>query len=170
MHFLRAALSNHILNLCFLTWFLAQFSKFLITLLFKRQIVPERLYGSGGMPSAHTATVCALMMGTSRQCGYASAEFAISAIVAAIVIYDALGVRRAAGRHASMINRFLEIDEIADALFDEEEIGEDDTENVRKNYKKLNESLGHTPLEVMGGALLAIVVSMVYNFFAYLQK
>lgn len=168
MQIIQTIFSNHMLNLCLLSWFCAQFCKFLLTLFIKGKVSPERLYGAGGMPSAHTATVCSLMMGAARQCGYASSEFAISAVLASIVIYDAMGVRRAAGRHAGMINKMLSLEGLADALFRNDDTVTDEDGDGRKDPKMLNESLGHTPMEVMGGALLAIIVSMIYNYLTYL--
>lgn len=167
MQIIRTIFSNHMLNLCLLCWFGAQVCKFLLTLFIKKKIAPERLYGAGGMPSAHTATVCSLMMGAARQCGYASAEFAISAVLASIVIYDAMGVRRAAGQHAGMINKLLSLESLADIVFEGDDSVIDEDGDGHKDPKKLNESLGHTPMEVMGGALLAIIISMVYNYFTY---
>ena len=169
MTIFRAVFSNHIVNLCLLAWFCAQFCKFILTLLVKGRVAFERFYGSGGMPSAHTALVCSLMMGTARQCGYSSAEFAICAVLASIVIYDALGVRRAAGRHAGVINRMLRIGELADAVYEDDDTVTDEDGDGHKNPKKLNELVGHTPMEVMGGAVTGIVVSMIYNYFVYMN-
>lgn len=168
MQLLRIFFSNHTLNLCLLAWFTAQLCKFLLTLAVHHKLAPERFYGSGGMPSAHTATVCALMFGVARRCGYDSAEFAICAILAAIVIYDALGVRRAAGQHAGVINRLLRWDEFTDVAFEEKELYKDTDGDGHKDPKELNELLGHTPLEVMGGAMVGILLSLIYNHFAYM--
>ena len=159
MDLMRAAFSNHILNLCLIASVSAQLCKFLLTLAFSHKVSFERFYGSGGMPSAHTATVCALMMGTVRKCGFASAEFAIAAVFAYVVIYDALGVRRAAGQHAGIINRIL----LQDVYMAEPYDGED----KHKGTKQLNEHLGHTPIEVIGGALLGMFLSLIYHYFAY---
>lgn len=167
MGFLYVIFSNHMLNLCLIAWFSAQLCKFLLTLALHGELRPERFYGSGGMPSAHTATVCALMMGAVRKCGFDSAEFAICAILATIVIYDALGVRRAAGQHASVINRLLEWDKFADVAYEDDDSVADENGDGHKDPKKLNELIGHTPIEVMGGAMLAILVSLIYNYFAY---
>lgn len=168
MELLRTIFSNHMLNLCFLSWFTAQFCKFLLTLALHHRLAPERFYGSGGMPSAHTATVCSLMMGAVRRCGYSSVEFAICAILAMIVIYDALGVRRAAGRHAGVINRLLQWDEFTDVAFEGDEAVTDEDGDGHKDPKMLNELIGHTPMEVMGGAMVGILVSLIYNHFAYM--
>ncbi len=170
MRIFSMILSNHILNLCVLAWLCAQCCKFLLTFLVKGRVAPERLYGSGGMPSAHTALVCSLMMGTVRQCGYSSAEFAVTAVLASIVIYDALGVRRASGRHARVINKLLEIGPIADAIYEDDDTVTDEDGDGHKDPKKLNELIGHTPMEVLGGALMGIIVSMIYNYFVYMNR
>ncbi len=167
MEFLRIVFSNHTLNLCFLAWFTAQFCKFILTLTLSKRVSLERFYGSGGMPSAHTATVCSLLMGVSRRCGYSSVEFAICGIFAMVVIYDALGVRRAAGRHAGVINRLLQWDEFTDVAYENDEDIEDTDGDGHKDPKQLNELIGHTPMEVMGGAMVGILVSLIYNNLVY---
>lgn len=127
-------------------WLVAQFLKTMIHMLFTKKFVAERLIGSGGMPSSHSATVCALATAACIQYGAASFEFAISLILALIVMYDAMGVRREAGIQAKMINEMLE-------MF--AEMGKD---NLSPD-EKLKEFVGHTPLQVMAGAILGILIA-----------
>ena len=136
---------NYILMAAVLSWMLAQFLKTIFTLITTKKFDKERLFGAGGMPSAHSAMVCALSMGIARQCGIDSPEFALSVAFAAVVMYDAMGVRRAAGEQARVLNRMVDI---------WEQNGSDVTE------KELKEYLGHTPMEVLAGAMLGIVVAI----------
>ena len=129
-----------------LSWFIAQTIKTILTLMQTKSFVPERLFGSGGMPSAHSASVVALMMSIQHTCGLDSPEFAIALCFASVVLYDAMGVRRAAGEQAKVINKMVDV---------MEKEGTDITE------KDLKEHLGHTPMEVLCGILLGIVVSLV---------
>ena len=92
-------LHNYVLNVAIVSWVSAQIRK---------KFEPERLVGAGGMPSAHSATVCGLMIAISRQSGFASPEFAIAFVLAAVVMYDAMGVRRAAGEQAKVLNKMIE--------------------------------------------------------------
>ena len=105
------------------------------------------MIGSGGMPSSHSSLVCALTISVARLNGIQSVEFAISFVLALIVMYDASGVRRAAGKHAEEINKIKEQIDLLD--------GEKDSFEP-----KLKELLGHTPLEVLGGALLGIAIAL----------
>ena len=144
---------NYILMSAVISWFLAQLLKFIITYVTTGKSVPERLVGSGGMPSSHTAFVCSATIAAAKSEGTASPIFAVCFILACIVMYDAMNVRRKAGEHAKVINRMI----------NEKEIGkESGYEDVT-----LKEKLGHTPLEVLGGALLGIVVAMIIGIIIY---
>ena len=129
-------------------WLVAQFLKTMIHMLFTKKFVAERLIGSGGMPSSHSATVCALATSACIQYGAASFEFAISLILALIVMYDAMGVRREAGIQAKMINEMIE-------MF--AEMGKD---NLSPD-EKLKEFVGHTPLQVIAGGILGILIALI---------
>lgn len=153
---------NVVLVIAVLSWFLAQVIKTLLHLITTKKFCAERLTGAGGMPSAHSACVCSTAMATCRVCGICSVEFALAMILAIVVMYDAMGVRRAAGLHAREINRLRrvvnELDEEYMDKFDDEV-----DEFVDKNSdetKDLKEFLGHTPLEVLCGALLGMIVSL----------
>ncbi len=146
---LRALFQNYVLNTALLAWLSAQVIKTLLTFIKTKELNLERMFGAGGMPSAHTATVCSLVIAISRHSGFSSAEFAIVFIFAAIVMYDATGVRRAAGEHAKVLNEMIK----------NRKDEADDDESAEQ--KELKEFLGHTPLEVLGGALLGIIIAMI---------
>lgn len=141
-------LHNYVLNVAIVSWVSAQILKTLLYLMIRKKFEPERLVGAGGMPSAHSATVCGLMIAISRQSGFASPEFAIAFVLAAVVMYDAMGVRRAAGEQAKVLNKMIE----------------KHSENENNDFDRqaeLKEYLGHTPLQVLAGGLLGILVAMI---------
>ena len=159
MPLLRAALSwNFVLVTAVCASLLAQLIKVLLNLFIFHRFIAERMWGAGGMPSSHSATVCAMVVATGRYCGVSSPIFAIAAVLSIIVMYDAMGVRRAAGEHAKAINEMRRM-----PPFNQEE-GEtegEQSEPLDEEEKELKEYLGHTPLEVLAGALLGILVAMI---------
>jgi len=148
MNFVIELLRNEILMSSALSWGLAQVIKTIIHLILTKEFVPERLIGSGGMPSCHSATVCALTTSIVINEGIHSPFFAMSAILAIIVMYDARGVRRETGIQATVINEIIAIVEKlgADVTYDE----------------KLKEFVGHTPLQVLVGAILGVIIALIY--------
>lgn len=128
-------------------WLTAQVLKTLIHMFFTKKFVAERLVGSGGMPSSHAATVCSLATAACLECGSASFEFAISLILAIIVMHDAMGVRRETGIQAELLNDMVEI--FTD--MGRKEVSDQD---------KLKEFVGHTPRQVLIGAILGIIVAV----------
>ena len=169
--------SNYLINVAFLAWFLAQVIKTALNAFVNRKFNAERLVGAGGMPSSHSALVCALAIGTCRKMGFSSPEFALALAFAAVVMYDAMGVRRAAGEQAKVLNKLVfgfpdiweMINNYATAIKNKEtpvlalppeEPDEDETDENAFGDKALKEFLGHTPLEVLAGALLGILVAM----------
>ena len=154
---------NLILNLAILAWALAQVIKFVITLITKHKLDFRNILSSGGMPSSHSALVCAVSVGVAKKLGYASPEFALSLAMAGIVMYDAMGVRRAAGEQAKVLNKmvidFKEIFQMLKEEFDALARGEDVPEERGGPNKRLKEFLGHTPLEVLCGAALGILIA-----------
>lgn len=163
---------NYVLWCSLVAWACAQILKTLIVLIRDKHFDKERLIGSGGMPSAHSATVCALAISISRVCGVGSPEFAIGVVLAAIVMYDAMGVRRSSGEQAKRLNKIIELLDIPELKQKEikrklhmfgkmSEMFEDEEEEDRE-IVKLKEQLGHTPMEVLGGALLGIIVALVF--------
>ena len=156
LHQLQILFTNEILIVPAFAWLSAQLLKLIITAVVNKKFTFERLVGDGGMPSGHSATVTslALMCGMSSQAGFGSVEFAIATILAIIVMHDALGVRREAGKHA------VSIIQIAD-LFNQYFAEKDETIKTDK-FKTL---VGHTPLQVLCGSLLGIIVVVVYYVF-----
>ena len=149
MPLLRAALSwNFVLVTAVCASLLAQFIKVLLNLFIFHRFIAERMWGAGGMPSSHSATVCAMVVATGRYCGVSSPTFAIAAVLSIIVMYDAMGVRYETGEQAKLLNRmFTEwMDQESEAL------------PFLKNGKKLKEMVGHTPIEVLTGAVLGILI------------
>ena len=145
---------NYILISALFSWIFAQIFKFIIHFIIKKEINFKRLIGSGGMPSSHSAFVSSATIAAYRQLGVSTPEFAIIFIIAVIVMYDAMGVRRAAGEQAKTINKINKI------LYDNNEISKNDL-MTEYNSKELEEYLGHTPFQVLGGALLGILVALV---------
>lgn len=141
---------NYILMAAALSWATAQILKTIIDFFITKDFTAERLVGAGGMPSAHSAFVSALAISTGRYCGVSSPEFALALGLACVVIYDAMGVRRAAGEQAKVINM------LTDELFK-------NYNSEGKVVKQLKELLGHTPLEVMAGCVLGITIAMMFK-------
>ena len=148
MILLRAALNwNFVLVTALCASLLAQLIKVLLNLFIFHRFIAERMWGAGGMPSSHSATVCAMVVATGRFCGMNSPQFAIAAVLSIIVMYDAMGVRYETGEQAKMLNR----------LFNE--WGDQGTSSFPFfGGKKLKEMVGHTPIEVVTGAILGIVL------------
>lgn len=133
------------------SWLTAQVLKTIIHMILNRQFVAERMVGGGGMPSCHSATVCALATAVYQEYGMGSFEFAISLIMAIIVMYDAMGVRRETGIQAQLLN---------DIIKTFEDMGRSEI----SAHDKLQEFVGHTPLQVLIGAILGIfIASIVYS-------
>lgn len=151
MNFLRELLSNHIFVSAAMGWFIAQLLKTLIYAYLNHGFNLERMYGSGGMPSSHSATVTALATASYFELGAASPAFAISVILAIIVMYDARGVRRETGKQAEVLNYLMTL------------ITNQDDETPA--YEKLKEFVGHTPLQVAIGAILGILVAVIMQNF-----
>ena len=150
MTFWENLLSNEILVSAVAGWTVAQVLKTLIECWMNKSFSPERLVGSGGMPSSHSATVCALATSSGIKYGGGSFEFAISVMLAIIVMYDAMGVRRETGKQGRVLNEMLEIFTNMGNQISAEE--------------KLKEFVGHTPLQVLMGAILgALIALMVGN-------
>lgn len=143
---------NYLLYSPVLSWFLAQFSKTVIYYIRNKVLRVERMIGSGGMPSAHSATVCSATTAIAVRYGWASPEFAIMFIVTIIVVYDAVGVRQEAGKHAREINKINRI--LAENNLKSADIEQD------SKITELKEFIGHKPLEAVVGAMLGIVVAL----------
>lgn len=147
---------NYVLTAAVIGWCSAQVIKTLLNFIQTKKFHAERLFGAGGMPSSHSAMVCAATVSMCRKCGVGSPEFALMFVVAMIVMYDAMGVRRSAGLHAREINRINRIFAVKGIKASEDA----EKQHSEKKKKELKEYLGHTPLEVLGGALLGILIAM----------
>ena len=152
MQFLQELSGNIIFWSAAAGWLIAQILKTLIHLTLTKQFVAERLVGSGGMPSSHSATVCAFATATALEYGGESFEFAIALLLAIIVMYDAMGVRRETGIQAKVLNDILKT--FAD-------MGRSEL----SAYEKMKEFVGHTPLQVLAGAILGILISLGIHYF-----
>lgn len=145
-----------------ISWVITQFIKTIFYIIKFKTFNPERILGAGGMPSSHSAAVCSLVVVIYRLKGSCSNEFALAMILAMIVMYDALGVRRAAGMHAKELNRIKRI-----ILYYQEnpyknKVNEEIIiKNDENETKGLKEYLGHTPIEVICGAFLGIVIGVI---------
>ncbi len=139
-------LSSSILVTTIIAWFTAQVLKVIFVLIKNKKIDFSRFVGSGGMPSSHSAFVVSLAASVGLVDGFDSTLFAISVVIALVVMYDAAGVRRAAGQQAKTLNRIIE------------KWGKED---FSETEKKLKELLGHTPTEVFAGAVLGVIVALI---------
>ncbi|MEM1280829.1 MAG: divergent PAP2 family protein [Cyanobacteria bacterium P01_H01_bin.152] len=135
---------NRVLIVALAACLLAQFLKLVFELIVHRKINMRVLVETGGMPSSHSALVTALSFGIGQTMGWASPAFAVTVVFAVIVMYDAAGVRQAAGKQAKILNQII------DELFQEK---------PEFNEERLKELLGHTPVQVIVGSMLGFVVS-----------
>ena len=152
MQLIRDVLNlNPILTVALLAWFVAQVLKTLINFILLGKFQLERMWGDGGMPSAHSATVCAMVIATARSEGLSSAIFAVAAVVAIITMHDAMGVRRETGEQAKVLNKMIE------QWIDVTEKNAPFLQNMH-----LKEMVGHTPLQVVAGVLLGSLVGFLF--------
>jgi hypothetical protein len=136
--------NNTVLVAGVLAWFIGQFLKFPLEYILNKQWKWGVLISAGGMPSSHSALVTAVSLSIGLQEGFSSPLFALAAALAMIVVYDATGVRRQAGIHAQRINALMK------TFLESHQVPE----------KELKEVLGHTPVEVIAGVLLGILISL----------
>lgn len=148
MIFFKELFQNQIFICAGLGWMIAQVLKTFIHLLFTKEFDLERLVGGGGMPSSHSATVTALSTATYMQYGANSFEFALTLTLSLIVMYDAMGVRLETGKQAKLLN---------DIIKTFEDMGRSEI----SAHDKLKEFVGHTPLQVLMGALLGIAIALI---------
>ena len=142
----EALTGNRLLMSAVTGWFVAQVLKTLIHAWVNKGFDPERLIGSGGMPSSHASTVCALASASGKLYGVGSPVFAITAILAVIVMHDAMGVRLETGKQARLLNQILDSFKTL--------------EGKKLTEEKLKEFVGHTPLQVLMGAILGILIGL----------
>jgi acid phosphatase family membrane protein YuiD len=141
---LKEIFCNNAIILPVFSWFLAQLYKFLNCLVVNKRIDFMKFVSSGGMPSSHSAISVCLATIMGMQYGFESGIFAFSVVFALVVMADAAGVRRAAGKQAALLNKLA-----------------NSTKEFRAE-KDLKELLGHTPVEVFAGAALGILVAVIF--------
>lgn len=146
---LTSCLGNRVLWAGLVSWAVAQVAKAIINFIVTKDFSVERLFGDGGMPSGHSATVTAVSLSVGIECGFGSPEFAIACVMAIIVMHDAMGVRYETGKQAKVINRMMQ-------LFSD--MGSADI----SGQKKLKEFVGHSPMQVFAGFLLGSAVTVVF--------
>ncbi len=145
MEVIEQFFSNKIIIAGAISWASAQIKKTIIYAVVNRGVDFKRLLGDGGMPSAHSATVTAIAVATGYETGFDSPIFAVAIMLAFIVMHDAMGVRLETGKQAKVINDLIEM-VYTDELTPEE---------------KLKEFVGHTPIQVVAGFFLGLVVDSV---------
>ncbi|OGB90828.1 hypothetical protein A2625_07295 [candidate division WOR-1 bacterium RIFCSPHIGHO2_01_FULL_53_15] len=150
---LAALLNNFTFVAVFISWFLAQSIKVVIYWIVDKKFSLWHFFEAGGMPSAHSASVTALTLGIALTQGWGSPLFTVSLVFALIVMYDATGVRRAAGKQAEILNK------IVDDIY----------ANGKVRIEKLKEILGHDPIEVFAGATLAAIITLI-TYYAYFLR
>ena len=152
MQFIHEIFSfNPILTVSLLGWFVAQVLKTLINFILLGKFQLERMWGDGGMPSAHSATVCAMVIATARCEGVNSAFLAVASEVAIFTMDVALGVREETGEQAKVLNQMIA------QWIDVREKNAPFLQNMH-----LKEMVGHTPLQVVAGVLVGVAVGLLY--------
>ena len=151
MQAIQELLSNRVLISGLVGWGAAQVLKTIIYALMHHTLDLTRIFGDGGMPSGHSATVCAVATSAGILYGLGSFPFAISVIVAIIVMHDAMGVRHESGEQAKVLNQMI------DQWIEVSEKNAPFLQNMH-----LKEMVGHTPLQVVAGFLVGLVVGLLY--------
>ncbi|HZK55023.1 MAG TPA: divergent PAP2 family protein [Desulfosporosinus sp.] len=144
MPFIPGIFYNAILVSAATAWAIAQLLKVLVSVILLRKLDLQLIFSSGGFPSSHSATVSALALGIGKYYGWHSPIFAVAAVFGIIVLYDAAGVRRAAGLQAEVLNQLVE------RMYP----------NLNIKKKRLKELIGHTPFEVFAGVIVGIIVGL----------
>lgn len=138
-------ITNKYIYVPMILWILIQSFKVVYELYKTKKLNFKRIIGAGGMPSSHSAVVVSIATLIGKNCGVDSAIFALALIVALVVMYDACGVRRAAGKQAKLLNEIVNTPGLSSVQVQE----------------KLQEALGHTPIQVLVGALIGIIAGIV---------
>ena len=144
MNNLQMAITNKYLYVPFLVWICIQIFKVIYDLVTTKKFNFKRILGAGGMPSSHSAVAMCIATMIGKAEGFDSNLFALALIFALVVMYDAAGVRRAAGKQAKLLNKIIETPGLTNVQVQE----------------KLVEVLGHTPIQVFVGAFLGIIVGL----------
>lgn len=146
MQVVEQIFENKILCVALSSWFIAQLIKLILTLINERKLDFNKLMSSGGMPSSHSSFATAMAIGVGQVQGYDSPMFAIAIVFSFVVMYDATNVRLEAGKQAALLNKIIDKMQDPSVTLDE----------------RLKELLGHTPLQVLAGALLGIVIAFLF--------
>ena len=146
MNVFTQLIHNKFIWVPFFTWFAIQTFKVIWDLVTTKKFNFKRILGAGGMPSSHSAVVMAITVLVGKETGFDSYIFAISFVFSCVVMYDAAGVRRAAGKQAKLLNKIIETPGLTSV-----EVSE-----------KLVEVLGHTPKQVLVGALIGLIVGLIF--------
>lgn len=149
MKYLMQLLQNRVLWVSVFAWFFSCFLKGILVWIKDGKLDRKRFMTSGGMPSSHTTLVVCLAACVGFHSGFDTSEFVICCVLALVVMYDASGIRRAAGHHAQLINRVI------DVMEEEKRIEPEDD---------LKEILGHKPIEVVAGAILGILIAILAHY------
>ena len=145
MNTITSIITNKYIYIPFALWFFVQLFKVICDLITTKKFDFKRIMGAGGMPSSHSAVVASLATLVGKHEGVDTAIFAVALIFAFIVMYDAAGVRRAAGKQAKLLNRIIETPGLSSLEVQE----------------RLVEVLGHTPIQVIVGALIGVMVGII---------
>ena len=152
MDFFSQIMDNSVLIVVFWGWLISCVLKGLLECIKQRRLDITRFMGPGGMPSSHSTVVTCLTTSVGITNGFDTSLFAMCCVLSFVVMYDASGIRRAAGQQAKMINMII------DAW--------DESDPIEKQIK-LKELLGHTPLEVIAGAALGVIISVVCYHYVF---
>lgn len=150
LHYINEILSNTVFMASVVAWAVAQVLKVIIELILTKKLDITRMFGEGGLPSGHSATVTAMVLTSANQFGLASFQFAVTAIVAIIVMHDAMGVRLETGKQARVLNELVRFFENSDH------------EYPYLSGRRLKELVGHTPIQVFAGFCLGCIVSIFF--------
>lgn len=151
MEILQTLIHNKMFMAPLLSWVIAQVVKTIINFGLTKKFNPERLIGSGGMPSCHSATVIGLMYATAYCKGIDGFEFPLATTLAIIVMYDAMNVRMETGKQSIVLNFILKNEEIMKQL---KVVAKEEWPRII-----LKEYVGHTPLQVLGGIVTGLIVA-----------
>lgn len=157
-------MANPTITVGLIAFLSAQIIKTVLYAIKQKSFDPERITGAGGMPSSHSSLVVSVALYLLRLEGVHSTSFALSILILGVVIYDALSVRYNAGLHGKELNRLRRvIDEMDDEI---SRLGGEDLRDEKldemSDRKEFKEFLGHKPIEVLAGALLGILIGMVF--------
>lgn len=145
MNTIMKIITNKYIYIPFMLWFLIQLFKVIYDLIKTKKFNFKRIMGAGGMPSSHSAVAVSLATLIGKYEGVETPIFALAVIFAFVVMYDAAGVRRAAGKQAKLLNKIIETPGLS----------------YLEVHEKLVEVLGHTPIQVLVGALLGVAVGII---------